>query len=200
MGLRNALAAASTCALLASFALGAVACSGATNQDLFEGNTAESDVNGTLPTPSPSASTSGTSGGTSGSGTTPAPTSTTPGSTPPTEPEPDACVTEKENNNSAANANDFKTCFKGQLANNNDVDWGSFTVPAGTKTTAWTHKETGGKVTYRFQMEGIPVDVGPGPDGELRLQAGATYVVRVGVQTGTGGNNAKSWELNLSFK
>jgi len=198
MGLRNALVKASTCALFAGASLGAVACSGATNQDLFDGTSAENDVNGTLPTPSPSTST-GTSGGTSGTPTAP-PTSTTPTPTPPTEPEPEACVTEKENNNSAATANEFKTCFKGQLANSGDVDWGSFTVPAGTKTTAWTHKESGGKVTYRFQVEGIPVDIGPGADGELKLQAGATYVVRVGVQTGSGGSGAKTWELNLSFK
>lgn len=170
------------------------ACSGAGNQDLFVGSSStESDVAGTLPTPTASPTSAPT-------GTT-TPPSTPPPATPTPTPQPETCVAEKEGNNSAANANEFKTCFKGQLSTNNDVDYGAFEVPAGTKSTVWTHKESGGKVTYRFQLEGLPVDVGPSADGELRLMAGEKYVVRVAVQNaGTGGGGGtKTWELNLAF-
>lgn len=172
------------------------ACSGAGNQDLFEGSSTESDVQGTLPTPTPSPSPSPSNAPTS----TTTPPSAPPPAAPAPTPQPETCVAEKENNNTQANANEFKTCFKGQLSNNNDVDFGVFTVPAGTKSTAWTHKESGGKVAYRFQMEGLPIDVGPGIDGELRLTAGETYVVRVAPQNTGGGGGTKTWELNLTFK
>ncbi|MBS2015768.1 MAG: hypothetical protein JST00_22970 [Deltaproteobacteria bacterium] len=198
--LASRLLATAVVASSSALALASSGCSGAENQDLFQGTSAESDVQGTLPAPSPSStSPSDSTSPPSSSGATPAPTSTTPPSTPPSTPPAEACVVEKEPNNVAATATAFKTCLKGQLANNADVDFGSFEVPAGTKSTSWSHKESGGNVIYRFQMEGLPVDVG-GSDGDLRLQPGQRYVVRVAPKNPGNGGSAKTWELELSFK
>ncbi len=71
-------------------------------------------------------------------------------------------------------------------------------MPAGAVTTSWAHTESGGKATYRFDLNGSPVPTEPGLDGQLHLLGGQTYLVRIA--QGQNGNVKTTWELDLAFK
>lgn len=179
---------------LSLFAL--AACSGAGNQDLFEGATEQNDTSTTLPSPS------GASPSNPGAGTpaTPPATNKDAGTTPPDpdpDPQPAKCTQEKEPNDDVAKATPFTTGLCGKIESGNDVDFGSFVVPPNAKSITWKHTESSGKLTYRFFIGGIQVPALD--DDSLRVVPGATYAVQVKTASGNGGNRP-SYELTVTIK
>jgi hypothetical protein len=178
-------------AAVATLAL--AACSGAGNQDLFESASEQSDTASTLPTPSNG--TSGTPG--TGAPSTPPGTGKDPGTTQPTpEPAADECTPEKEPNDEASKATPFKTGLCGKIDSSNDVDYGSFVVPANARSITWDHTESA-RVSYRFYVAGVPV---PALDDEtLQVVPGATYTVQI-KSGSTSGGNRPTYELTVDIQ
>jgi len=164
---------------LAAFAsLALAACSGAGNEDLFEGT--PSDTAGTLPTPT-------TKPGAPTTPTAPATPAKDAGPTPP--PADGQCTQEREPNNESAKATPFTSGLCGKIDNNNDVDYGSFEAPMNVETISWKHSEKGGRATYRFFLLG-------GGIGQVQAIPGGKYVVQV---RGSNGDRP-TYEVNVAFK
>jgi hypothetical protein len=189
MSLRSARA-------LSLAALVLVGCSGAAGSDLFA-----ADQTATSPT-DPSPTGTGT--------TTPEPTPPLPdGGTidpPPVVPDagrPDVdpptptCTPEAEPNNDLAHATPFTASFCGKIAGSNDVDFGRFVVPQNAKSMAISHSENGGKVNYRYYLNGQLLALSDSIDAI----PGATYTVQIKLATGSGnGNGTPSYQLDVAFK
>jgi|GEM_PF-6637651 len=176
-----------------------VACSGAGNQDLFEGNATASDISFNEPE-TPSGTTTAPAASTETEGADAGPSSPAP----PTPPPPadagtadaapaETCTLETEPNNTMATPNAFTTCFRGEVESSKDVEYGRFTMPATAREVRWTHDDDGGKVAFRFFLNGVPVLtknnklVAPIP--------GATYLVQVRTT-----QSRPTWELRLTFE
>lgn len=179
--------------VLAPAMLALAGCSGAGNEDLFEGSgdpTFES--NGTQPAPSPSASASAS--GSSGAVLPPA-AEPTPPKNDDEKPEP-TCTAEAEPNNDLSRATVFTTRFCGKIESSNDVDHGRITVPAGKTTIVFKIDDKGGKVTTKFFAGAVAVQ----PQGdELRVVPGMPYTVQIRLASGEGGNRP-TYEVDVSFK
>jgi hypothetical protein len=170
-------------ALPGAFAL--AACSGAGNEDLFT-PASSSDTSSTSP--------SGSNDKPSSSNGTTTPPTKAPG--PPTQQE--ACTQESEPNNDVDNATSFTSGLCGKIGNQNDVDYGTFDVPGDAKGITITHAETGGKVTYRFALDGVPI---PLQGDQLKAIPGATYTVQIRLDRSGGGTGGlPGYELYVSFK
>jgi hypothetical protein len=183
---------AASARLLSVLGLLLVGCSGATNQDLFEPSGA-SDTASTLPGP-----------GSSDSSEPPSRAQLPPASSPdagtvPTPPAPTGKCTQEvaEPNNDVRKATQFTSGLCGKIDSNNDVDYGTFTVPPGTKRITWRHAEKGGgRVSYSFSIVGgIPL---PQDGDELDVVPGATYTVQIRAAQGNGGDRP-SYELTIEL-
>lgn len=175
-------------------ALALVGCSGAGNQDLFDGDgDPRTDTNAVTPSPS-------------GSATAPASPGAVlppnnPGTTPP-KPEGEderpaaKCTPEAEPNNDLAKATPFTTGLCGKIDSNNDVDYGRLTVPVGKTTIVFKHSEKGGKASYRFFAGAVPAQQS---GDEVKVIPGMTYSVQVKLASGEG-NNRPTYELDVEFK
>ncbi|MBX3189908.1 MAG: hypothetical protein KF819_22975 [Labilithrix sp.] len=167
--------------------LSLAACSGADHADLFEASMRQDDTSATEP---PAASAPGA--------TTPSPApSVDPGPAPsapdaPSEPDAPACTQEIEPNDDQGRATPFTTRLCGKIDKGDSADWGRFTLPPGTTKVSWRHKETGGKATYRFYVNGMPF-VGDMPGDELRVIPNATYTVQIRGERG----DRPSYELEI---
>jgi len=186
-----------SCFVLVAFAPAVVAlaaCSGAGNQDLFEGSGDPTvGSNATDPAPSPSASV--TAPGSSGA-VLPPRTEPTPPKKDEPEPPQATCTPEVEPNNDVARATVFTTSFCGKIASSGDVDHGRFTVPAGKTTIVFKIDQKGGEVSTRFFAGAVAVQ----PQGdEIRVVPGMPYTVQIRLANGEGGNRP-TYELDVSFK
>jgi hypothetical protein len=170
-------------ALALPCALALTACSGAGNEDLFQ------------PSSSDSASTTP-----SGSSETRSPSNGTPGS-PAKDPGAQhtaACTPEVEPNDDVDNATSFTSGLCGKIDAPGDVDYGTFDVPADAKSITVRHTETGGKVTYKYAVQGVPIAL---QGDQLKAVPGATYTVQIRLDRSGGGNGGlPSYELDVSFK
>lgn len=174
-------------ALALPCALALTACSGAGNEDLFQSPPSDSSL-----TPSPS---------TSGSSDTPSPSNGKRPATPaknPGAPQTAACTPEVEPNDDVEHATPFTSGMCGNIDTPNDVDYGVFDVPADARSITVKHTETGGKVAYKFSLDGVPIAL---QGDQLRAVPGATYVVQIRLDRSGGGNGGlPSYELYVSFK
>jgi len=172
-------------------ALVLVSCSGAAGSDLFA-----ADETAAAPTdPAPT-----------GTGTAhPVPPLTEAGTPEPPPVVPDAgrpdvdpptptCTPESEPNNDVAHATAFTGSFCGKIAGANDVDFGRFLVPQNAKTMAITHAESGGKVSYRYYLNGQLLPLSE----SIEAIPGAAYTVQIKLANGNG--NTPSYQLDVAFK
>jgi len=110
------------------------------------------------------------------------------------DPPTPTCTPEAEPNNDLAHATPFVGSFCGKIGSGNDVDFGSFVVPPNAKSIVISHSENGGKVNYRYYLNGRllaasdPIDAVPG----------ATYAVQI--KPGNGGSDSPSYKLDVAFK
>jgi hypothetical protein len=170
-------------ALVIPCALALAACSGAGNEDLFQPSQSNDST-----TPSPSTSDKPSS---SNGATTPPTKDTGPAQ------QAEACTPEAEPNNDVDNATSFTTGLCGKIGNQNDVDYGTFDVPGDAKSITIKHAETGGKVTYRYSFDGVPISL---QGDQLKAIPGATYTVQIRLDRSGGGNGGlPSYELGVSF-
>ncbi len=181
-------------------ALALVACSGAGNDDLFEGTGEANDTSATSPagaTP-PSGATPG--GATPGGATpTPAPAATPPPPDTNAVPPPAAatCTPEIEPNNDVTKATPFKTSLCGKIDSASDVDYASFVVPKGATTIDVKHSEKNGKAAYRYFLGGAML--GTDPD-LLEPIPGATYTVQIRLDRSGSTTALPTYELDIAFK
>lgn len=181
------------------------ACTGAASSDLFD-ETAEQAPTDPAPssadpgssssgTSSSSSSSSSSSGGGSSSGTTSSGGPSKDAGSPPPAP---ACASESEPNDSLQAADTFKSCITGGLKGR-DVDFVSTVAPATTKQVAIAHGESGGKVSYRVFVNGVPYpSFTEDPPSSLPATPNATYTFQIqptGQSTGD-----RSWKLEVTFQ
>ena len=169
-----------------------VGCSGAAGSDLFSADQTASPTDpaptGSTPDPTPPLPDSGTVD------PTPLPDAARPDAPDPTP----TCTPEAEPNNDLAHATAFTTSFCGKIATANDVDFGTFKVPQNAKDMQITHVENGGKVIYRYYLEGQLLPLSDSIDAI----PGATYTVQIKLATGNGNGNGNtpSYQLDVQFK
>lgn len=182
--------------LLVPTMLALAGCSGAGNEDLFDGSgDPSSESNATQPAPSPSASASASASGSSGAALPP-PSAPTPPPKNEDDPPQATCTPEAEPNNDLARATAFTTRFCGKIESGGDVDHGRFTVPAGKTTILFKVDDKGGKVTTKFFAGTVAVQ----PQGdELRVVPGMPYTVQIRLASGEGANRP-TYEVDVSFK
>jgi hypothetical protein len=189
---------------LSFFALLLVGCGGAGNEDLFNGDpgqpaaledndTAESDpVSSTkkdAPAP-PSAAAPAPS----------VPATPSDPATPPATPDPDpapSCTHTAEPNNDLGHATTFTTSLCGKIDSASDVDFGSFVVPAGKTQISIKHDEQGGKVAYRYYLQGILLPLAG--DGMIVIP-GLTYSVQMKLSPSSNAADRPTYQLDVSFK
>lgn len=169
------------------------ACSGAGHDEFFEPGTEQAETSATSPAPAePDSSAAPSPNAPPGSSP---PATPGPGPAPPSPPSaPEACTQESEPNDLAVGATTFTTRFCGKIDRAGDVDWARFTLPAGTTKVSWSHEDSGGKVTVRFFLGGVPL--GDQNDGELRVVPGATYSVQIRAAQG----NRPQYELEIAIQ
>lgn len=109
-----------------------------------------------------------------------------------------ACASESEPNDSLQAADTFKSCITGGLKGR-DVDFVSTVAPATTKQVAIAHGESGGKVSYRVFVNGVPYpSFTEDPPSSLPATPNATYTFQIqptGQSTGD-----RSWKLEVTFQ
>lgn len=194
--------------LLVLLALGAVAaCSGAKETELFgppaQGAAGTTPIGGSSDEDAGSASSGehagGENGGASGgsSSSSGGGASKDAGAPPPPPPSGPICTAEVEPNNEGDRATPFMACVTGTLKKS-DVDFVEIFAPANASKVVITHEETGGKVSYRVYINGLPFPsfTGDAPD-YIPAVTGATY--RFQLQPSGSGSAMRSYRLSVSF-
>ncbi len=113
-------------------------------------------------------------------------------------PPPASCTMEVEPNNEAHRATRFAACIDGSLKKS-DVDFVEIVAPARTTKVSIAHEESGGKVSYRVYIDGMPLSAftGDAPD-YIPAVASATY--RFQIQPSGAGGGARTYRLDVSFE
>ncbi len=178
---------------LSLLALVLVGCSGASNQDLFgaaSGQNEENDTSATQPAPSSSPKPSATTE------PQPAPVAPTQDAGADAAPEAAKCTPPIEPNDSIGNATPFTSSFCGKIDGPGDIDFAKFVVPAGATGLAITHDEKGGKVAYRYYLNGVLLPVQG--DG-IPAIAGVTYTVQIKLAANSNVGDRPTYQLNVFF-
>ena len=182
---------------LSLFALLLVGCSGAGNADLFNGDPGEpasaeqNDTSASDPGPSTNKQ-QPTVPGQFAAAPPPA------ADTPPVAPDPmPKCPQEAEPNNDINKATLFTTSLCGQIGTASDVDFVSFVVPAGKTEVAIKHDAKGGKIAYRYYLQGIYLPIGG--DG-MKVIPGATYSIQMKLSPTSASTDRPSYQVDISFK
>ncbi len=168
-------------------------CSGAAGSDLFAADQSASPTDpapiGSTPDPTPPLP----------DGSTVDPTPGPPDAgRPEVDPPAPTCTPEAEPNNDLGHATPFTTSLCGKIATANDVDFGTFKVPQNAKDMQITHVENGGKVNYRYYLNGTLLPLSESIDAI----PGATYGVQIKLATGpvSPGGSTPSYQLDVQFK
>jgi hypothetical protein len=189
---------------LSLFALLLVGCSGAGNADLFNGDpgappSSEDDDTAVEPVASTKKEAPGQPAAAPAPGSAPAPEApSTPA--PPTTPDPDpapSCTHAAEPNNDLNHATVFTASLCGKIDSATDVDFGSFVVPAGKTQISIAHSEEGGKVAYRYYLQGILLPLAG--DGMIVIP-GMTYSVQAKLSSASNSGDRPTYHLDVSFK
>lgn len=180
-------------------AIGLVACSGAAETELFDGDGANGtgiSSSPTDPTPSKSGSSSDTSS--SPPASAPPPVSTTP---PPGQRDPppagDDCTTELEPNDDLDSATPFDKSLCGKIDSKNDVDYGEIVAPDDATKMTYSITSKDGNVAHRFYVDGAPTFLENG--GAMHVVPGATYTVELRLPPGSGGAKP-SYRIDVTFE
>lgn len=180
------------------------ACSGADETELFGVPPQESNpttpIGGSSDAGSSSSSDGSSSGGetTNGGGSGGSSSSSGATSEDAGTPPPPACAIEVEPNGSAGSATPFTSCIDGSLKKG-DVDFVEIKAPAQATKIAIGHTETGGKVSYRVYINGMPFPAftGDAPD-YIPGVTSATY--RFQIQPSGNANGTRTYRLTVSFE
>jgi hypothetical protein len=161
----------------------AVACGGASEQDVLStSSTASSSGASTGATASSSGTTS--SGSSSGGSTIDAG---------PSPPPPGTCTQETESNNEPSDANELKGSVCGSLLPSGELDFLTFTLKQGTKTMDFTFR---GDVKITILVEGNEkVELSPTSNPPIPFVVGKPYVVRISANSGPAAK--VEWRVNL---
>ncbi|MBS2014912.1 MAG: hypothetical protein JST00_18625 [Deltaproteobacteria bacterium] len=175
-------------------ALTAIACAGATKQDVFDKDGAGASSSGTSGGTSGTSGTSGTTSGTSGtsgaSGTSG--TVTDAGATDATT----TCTKEVEPNDARDEANPLVSSVCGEInVADGDVDLFTFTLKPSSKTLKITYE---GKVTVRVEVQGNAFVLGSGSD--VPFVAGSPYFVQVKASSSGGGSKTVPYRVDVIEK
>lgn len=189
------------------------ACSGANETELFgptkQGGSGATPIGGS--SGDDGASSSSSSGGSSSDGTSSSSSSTSSssssssggdtgkdaGAAPPPPPAP-ACTAEIEPNNEADRATLFTSCIEGTLKKS-DIDHAEIVAPAQTTKVSIAHEETGGKVSYRVFINGLPFPAFTGDAPEyIPAVTSATY--RIQMQPSGTGSGTRTYRLAVTFE
>lgn len=190
------------------------ACSGANETELFgptkQGGSGATPIGGS--SGDDGASSSSSSGGSSSDGTSSSSSSTSSsssssssggdtgkdaGAAPPPPPAP-ACTAEIEPNNEADRATLFTSCIEGTLKKS-DIDYAEIVAPAQTTKLSIAHEETGGKVSYRVFINGLPFPAFTGDAPEyIPAVTSATY--RIQMQPSGTGSGTRTYRLAVTFE
>lgn len=169
------------------------ACSGAAPSDVFGAPPNNSSASSaTEPADSPSSTSKDDTTKTSPT-TEPSPGKETPAA---------ACTNEVENNDSADVATPFEGCAAGSIEGRGDTDYFKIVAPDDANMMRFEHTEAQGKVVYRVMPEGEPYARTTFIDGaqDIEVHGGATYIVRVSFPNNQGNEDARPYEVNVSFE
>lgn len=175
----------------------ALACGGASDQEvLSESSTSSSSGSSsgtTTASSSGSPSTSSSSGTTSSGGTTSSSGSSGTTETDAGKPTPGTCTPETELNNEPSTANTLAGSVCGSLLPSTELDFLTFTLKQGTKTMDFTFT---GNVKIRIFVEGHDVvELTPQSNPPIPFVIGKPYLVRIGANGQTAPK--VDWRVNL---
>lgn len=191
---------------LSLFALLLVGCSGAGNSDLFTGapgepGSSEPEVTASEPTTSTKKQQPTAPGepAAAPAPAAPAPAAPTPPATTPDPAPPPAptCTHEDEPNDEIHKATSFTTSICGKINTASDIDYVSFVVPPGKTEIAIKHDETGGKVAYRYYIQGIYL---PFAGDGMTVIPGVTYSIQMKLAPTSATADRPNYQVDISFK
>jgi len=166
-----------------------VACTGASETELFEQPLTTTGTDTTLPSTPPK--------------DTPKPGPTEdPKPDPPKNPDPPkpTCAAETEPNNSQGAATVFTSCVSGKLGQN-DVDHVQVKVPATAKAMVIKSSETGGRIQYRLTGNGFfGVNETWTDSGDFFFNDTATTEIYTFQMRPSGGNGERTWKIEVTFE
>jgi hypothetical protein len=166
----------------------AVACGGASEQDVLStSSSASSSGASSGATASSSGATS--SGGTTSSGSSGGGSTIDAGPSPPTG----TCTRETELNNEPGDANELQGSVCGSLLPSSELDFLTFTLKQGTKTMDFTFR---GDVKITIVVEGHEkVELSPSSNPPIPFVVGEPYIVRISANSGPAAK--VEWRVNL---
>ncbi len=130
-----------------------------------------------------------------------------PGKTPPDRAAADECVSEEEDNGSAAKATVFTSCVKGVLDGSRDQDFVQIEAPQGAERVSISHESKNGRVAIsvfaKAPLTGLPIPVGTVDEDSstLRVIGGATYIIKVSLPPNQGDRKTeRPWRLEVAFE